>query len=112
LTVADASGWHLYMLRCNDGSVYTGITTDVERRIGEHRSGRRGARYLRARRPLELLYSAAFGNRSAASVAEYAVKALDKSQKELLVAGALSLRDVLDRRKRLQRDRANRASIR
>jgi len=110
--VADAFGWHLYMLRCGDGSLYTGITTDVERRIDEHRNSRRGARYLRSRRPIELLYSAQLGDRSAASVAEYAVKALDKSQKEALAAGRLSLRDVLDRRESLQRDRANRAPIR
>jgi len=100
------------MLRCGDGSVYTGITTDIARRLGEHRDGRRGARYVRARHPIELLYCAEIGDRSAASVAEYAVKSLDKSQKEALAAGALSLRTVLDRRKALQRDRAKRAAIR
>ena len=104
--------WHLYMLRCGDGSVYTGITTDVERRVGEHRTGKRGARYLRARGPIELLYSTEIGDRSAASVAEYAVKSLDKSQKEALAAGRLSLHEVLDRRRALQRDRAERTPTR
>jgi putative endonuclease len=89
--------------------VYTGITTDVARRIDEHRAGKRGARYLRARRPIELLYATPVGDRSAASVAEHAVKSLDKSQKEALAAGVLSLSTVLERRARLrsQRDGAN-----
>jgi len=103
--------WYLYMLRCDDGSVYTGITTDVERRFEEHRSGRRGARYLRARRPIELLYAMAVGDRSAASVAEYAVKSLEKSQKEAVAAGTLSLDDVIERRtrRRSQRDGSDRS---
>lgn len=105
------ASWYLYMLRCDDGSVYTGITTDVERRFEEHRSGRRGARYLRARRPTELLYATVVGDRSAASVAEYAVKSLEKSQKEAVAAGTLLLVDVLERRarRRSQRDRADRS---
>jgi putative endonuclease len=104
--------WHLYMLRCDDDSVYTGITTDVDRRLREHRTGKRGARYLRARRPIELLYAARVGDRSAASIAEYAVKTLEKSQKEALAAGTISLTDVLTRRanRQSQRERANGAA--
>ena len=104
--------WYLYLLRCDDDSVYTGITTDVDRRVREHRMGKRGARYLRARRPVEILFAACVGDRSAASVAEYAVKALDKSRKEALAAGLISLTDVLTQHadRRSQRERSNGAA--
>ncbi len=85
--------YHLYMLRCADGTLYTGITTDLERRIGEHNgvgaSGRTltgassgaGAKYTRSRRPVELVYARRFKDRSSASIAEAALKKLSREEK-------------------------------
>ncbi len=89
--------WHLYMVRCADGSVYTGVSTDVERRWKEHqRGGSRAARYLRTRRPVDLIFSAMIGDKSAALRAEHAIKQLAKQQKEALAGGALALQVILD----------------
>lgn len=74
--------WNIYLVRCADGSVYTGISTDVERRIGEHRSRDKGAKYLRGRGPFELLYQRAVGSRSQASRLEHQVKKLSKAEKD------------------------------
>ena len=76
--------WHVYLIRCADGSLYTGITTDVERRLAEHRAGK-GAKYLRGRGPLELAYSRPIGDRAAASREEARIKRLSKAAKETLV---------------------------
>ena len=76
--------WYLYILRCGDGSLYTGITTDVQRRLAEHRSGK-GAKYTRGRGPLELLYQEECGTHSDALKRELAVKALTRSEKEALI---------------------------
>jgi putative endonuclease len=73
--------YHLYILRCADGTLYTGITTDLKRRTVEHNSGKVGAKYTRARRPVELIYSKKFKNRSAASIAEAAMKKLSHIEK-------------------------------
>ena len=78
--------WHVYLIRCADGSLYTGITTDVERRLAEHRAGK-GAKYLRGRGPLELAYSRPIGDRAAASREEARIKRLSKAAKEALIAG-------------------------
>ncbi len=84
--------WSLYVVRCGDRSLYTGITTDVSRRLREHRDGTRGARYLRGRTPLTLVFEVAVGDRSAASRAERRVKLLSKSEKESLLAAPDTLR--------------------
>ena len=76
--------WHVYLIRCADGSLYTGITTDVERRLAEHRAGK-GAKYLRGRGPLELAYSRPIGDRAAASREEARIKRLSKAAKETLI---------------------------
>ena len=60
----------LYILRCADGSLYTGIASDVDARLHEHEHGRRGAKYLRGRTPFELVYTQAAGDRSAAQALE------------------------------------------
>lgn len=73
--------WFVYILECADGSLYTGITTDLERRVSEHNEGKLGARYTRARRPVKLRYSARFANRSEASVEEAAIKKLSRKKK-------------------------------
>ena len=76
--------WYLYILRCGDGTLYTGITTNVERRLEEHRQGR-GAKYTRGRGPLELAYQEKCGTHSEALKREYAVKQLTREEKEDLI---------------------------
>lgn len=78
------SAWSVYMLRCADGTLYTGIATDVQRRIGEHELGNRGAKYLRGRGPLELVFERVIGDRSAAMRVEHCIKQLPKTEKEEL----------------------------
>lgn len=77
------SDWYLYLVRCRDGSIYTGITTDVDRRMAAHRSGR-GARYLRGRGPLELVFTVKIGSHSLALQAEGRVKKLPPARKREL----------------------------
>jgi putative endonuclease len=81
-----AACWHLYVLRRADGALYTGISTDVERRIAEHtRGGARAARSLRARGPLTLVYRALLGAHGTALRAERRIKALPRRDKETLL---------------------------
>ncbi len=77
--------WYLYILRCRDGTLYTGITTDVEKRFEAHQNGK-GAKYTRGRGPLELVYREVCGSHSDALKREWAVKALTKDQKQALIA--------------------------
>ena len=72
--------WHLYLLRCRDGSDYAGITTDVERRFRQHAQGL-GARYTRSHPPECILASRAYPDRASASRAEHAIKRLPKARK-------------------------------
>ncbi len=76
--------WNVYMLRCGDGSFYTGIATDVSRRIGEHEAGKRGAKYLRGRGPFKLVFQRSVGDRSNATKIEYRLKQLSKIEKQYL----------------------------
>jgi putative endonuclease len=78
-------GWQLYMLQTAAGQLYTGITTDVNRRLQQHQQGR-GARSLRGKGPLTLVFHCDAGDRSAASRLEYQVKQLSRTQKLQLVA--------------------------
>jgi putative endonuclease len=87
--------YSLYIVRCVDGSLYTGISTDVERRLREHASGRRGAKFLRGKGPLRLEYQYQLGDRSMAAQAEFYVKRLDRRDKEELIAGRRSLTELL-----------------
>ena len=79
-----ANTWKLYILRCGDGSLYTGITTDVEKRLETHRSGK-GAKYTRGRTPLELVYSEECGDHSAALKRELEIKNLSREEKLKLI---------------------------
>ncbi len=80
------SDWYLYLIRTRAGHLYTGITTDVDRRFREHQSGApKGARALRGKGPLVLVYQTAAGDRSRALKLEYRVKRMSKAQKEALV---------------------------
>jgi len=82
------SRWYVYILECRDGSLYTGIATDVERRYAEHAAGK-GARYTRSRPPLRLLARFEHPDRAAASRAEHAIKQLTPARKRALCAGAV-----------------------
>ncbi len=82
--------WYLYLLRCADGSLYTGISTDVEHRIQTHQANR-GARRLRGRGPFELVFCAPVGDRSQAQRVEHRVKTLRRVDKERLVQGEMPL---------------------
>ncbi len=78
------TAWYVYMLRCSDGSLYTGITNDVARRVAEHANGKRGARYTRGRRPVTLVYQEACDDKSAALKREIDIKKLSKDKKQEL----------------------------
>jgi putative endonuclease len=75
---------HVYVLRCGDDTLYTGYTTDVERRVAEHDAGE-GAKYTRGRTPVELVHVESFETQSAAMSREYEIKQLSRSRKERLI---------------------------
>lgn len=79
------SVYFLYILRCNDGTYYTGITMDVARRVQEHNISKRGAKYTRGRRPVKLVYQKRFHCRSSALRAECRMKDLSKAEKKKVV---------------------------
>lgn len=78
------SDHYVYILRCADGTLYTGYTTDPERRLGEHNAGE-GAKYTRGRTPVDLVYLESYDTRSAAMSREYEIKQLRRSEKKQLV---------------------------
>ena len=77
-------GWFVYIVECADGTLYTGITNDLERRVGAHNEGT-GARYTRGRRPVVLRYSERQPDRSHASAREHRIKALSRAGKRALI---------------------------
>lgn len=77
--------YFVYILECSDGTLYTGITTDVKRRINEHNSSNLGAKYTKARRPVKLVYVEEFENRSDVSVRENDIKKMTRKQKLQLI---------------------------
>jgi putative endonuclease len=87
--------YSVYIVRCGDDTYYTGISQDVARRIVEHESSPRGAKYLKGRGPLTLVFSEVVGDRSAASRVEYRVKRLDRSGKEALMNGTSTLQSLV-----------------
>lgn len=78
--------WTVYILRCGDGSLYTGCTNDLPRRLAAHQSGK-GAKYTRSRPPVALVYREAAADKSAALRREFAIKRLDRREKLALIAG-------------------------
>ncbi len=78
------SGHYVYVLSCADGTLYTGYTTDVERRVAEHNAGE-GAKYTRGRTPVEVVHIESFASKSAAMSREYDIKELSRHEKERLV---------------------------
>lgn len=81
--------WYVYLVKCRDGTFYTGITTDIARRLEEHNRGI-GARYTRGRRPVKLVYWESLADRSHAATREYALKQLSHAEKASM-AGTLRL---------------------
>ncbi len=77
--------WHVYILKCSDNTYYTGITTDVKRRIIEHNSSTKWAKYTSWRRPVQLMYTSDFNNKSEASKEECRIKKINKLGKERLM---------------------------
>lgn len=88
--------WHVYLVRTRQGTLYTGIATDVSRRLSEHeRAGERGSKYLRSRGPLELAYQTKIGPRSLALKVERCVKQLTREQKEQIIATMPAVEELL-----------------
>ena len=81
-----ARNYFVYILKCADGTLYTGIATDLEKRVLEHNESPRGARYTKSRRPVALVYSEKAKTRSAALIREYALKQLPRKDKLALIA--------------------------
>lgn len=84
--------WFVYLLQCADGTFYTGITTDVKRRIEEHNGTAKGAKYTKARRPVKLFYQENQPNRSAAAKREYQLRRLSKQLKLSLRANDIRIK--------------------
>lgn len=77
--------YFVYILQCNDNTLYTGIATDVERRVTEHNNSDKGAKYTKARRPVKLVYTEESLDRSSASKREYEIKKLSRTEKLRLI---------------------------
>ena len=84
--LAETKQWFVYILRCADNSLYTGVTLDINKRLEQHNGlDKNGAKYTQARRPVELVYREPCQSRSKACQREYAIKSLNKQQKEQLI---------------------------
>lgn len=79
------TAWYVYILKCADGTLYTGVTTDIIRRIEEHNDSPKGAKYTRVRRPVLLVHQESFMTRSEACVREAAIKKLTREEKLALM---------------------------
>lgn len=77
--------WFVYILRCNDNTLYTGVTTDLNKRLQQHNHSTKGAKYTRARRPVELVYQEPATDRSSAQQREYRIRHLSAAQKRELI---------------------------
>ena len=82
------NSWFVYIVQCADDSLYTGVTTDIKRRLKEHNETKKGAKYTRNRRPVNLVYSEKMKSRSAACSREYAIKKMAPLQKKGLIESA------------------------
>ncbi len=81
----DTGRWFVYMLQCSDDSLYTGVTTDIDRRLAEHNESPLGSKYTRARRPVTLTWFEQCDSRSSATIREAEIKNLDRAQKLELI---------------------------
>jgi len=80
--------WFVYIVRCSDNTLYTGVARDLQKRLQQHNHGKAGAKYTRARRPVELVYHESAANRSQAQQREYHIKQLSAAQKRQLIAAS------------------------
>ncbi len=80
-----ATKWFVYMVRCKDQTLYTGITSDLKRRMEEHNSNNNGAKYTRSRQPVQLVYAESANSRSMALKREYQLKRMSRDQKQALI---------------------------
>ena len=83
--------WFVYIVRCNDNTLYTGVAKDLAKRLQQHNHGNDGAKYTRGRRPVELVYQEHAASRSMAQQREYSIKRLSAAQKQQLIARAKSM---------------------
>ena len=86
--------WYVYIVRCRDGNLYTGIATDVERRMADH-LGNKGAKYLRGRGPLKLVFTKKVGEKGRALKVEHQVKRLPRQKKEALIKTGAGIEALL-----------------
>ena len=85
MSSSNDSGWYVYIIRASDDSLYTGITTDLERRLKQHQTGKGGAKYFRGRKACDFVYTESGHNRSSASIREAQIKKMTRQQKSLLL---------------------------
>jgi putative endonuclease len=85
VSAEETGGWFVYIIRASDDSLYTGITTDLERRLKQHQTGKGGAKYFRGRQACDFVYTESGHNRSSASIREAQIKKLTRQQKDLLL---------------------------
>jgi putative endonuclease len=90
--------YYLYILKCADKTLYTGICIDLEKRIKEHNLSKLAAKYTRGRRPVKLVFSQKFRNRSAASIKEYRIKQLSRIEKLKMIKKYATAKNVSNRR--------------
>ena len=84
-TKVDELAWCVYILECNDRTLYTGVTNNIENRLHQHNHGQVGAKYTRARRPVKLVYTESQKNKSEAMKREHAIKKLSRTEKLILI---------------------------
>lgn len=89
------SRWSVYILCCSDGSFYTGIATDVARRVAEHEAGPKGSKYLRGRGPFRIAFQTEVGDRGLATRLEFRIKRLGRDEKERLILAPERLHEML-----------------
>lgn len=80
------SNWYVYIVKCADDTLYTGVTTDLDRRVAEHNDSSKGAKYTRGRGPVELVYSCTAKDKAEACKEEFRIKALSRAEKLLLIS--------------------------
>lgn len=85
ISVSSFVPWWVYILACHDNTLYTGISTDVERRVKEHNAGKKGAQYTKSRRPVHIVYKECPINRSDAQKREIFIKKLSRQEKNILI---------------------------
>ncbi len=105
--------WYVYLLRCGSGALYTGITTDLSRRLAEHRDGNgKGAKYLRGKEPLHLVFKKAIGAKGVALSVEVRIKKLSKAHKEILIEQDGMIEQIIAQAKKASKRRPKRSVVR